>query len=113
MRKLLPILGAVALVALFTTQVFAKEMNVRGRLQKTVYKDVDEALKDLTAELPLMQLIKRRMEDKTPEKRVVYIRADIDVDYGKMVQAVDTIRKQDIDKVGLVADKKKGTEPRK
>ncbi len=35
LRKLLPILGAVALVALFTTQVFAKEMNVRGRLQKT------------------------------------------------------------------------------
>ena len=35
-RKLLPILGVVALVALFTTQVFAKEMNVRGRLQKTV-----------------------------------------------------------------------------
>jgi len=34
-RKLLPILGAVALFALFTTQVFAKEINVRGRLQKT------------------------------------------------------------------------------
>ena len=37
-------------------------------------------------------------------------KADIDVDYGKVVQAVDTIRKQDIDKIGLVADKKKGTE---
>lgn len=35
-RKLIPILGAVALVALFTTQVFAKEITVRGRLQKTV-----------------------------------------------------------------------------
>jgi len=35
-RKLLPILGALALVALLTTQVFAKEINVRGRLQKTV-----------------------------------------------------------------------------
>ena len=34
-RKLLPILGAVALFAFFTTQVFAKEINVRGRLQKT------------------------------------------------------------------------------
>src|SRR6267143_4820051 len=34
-RKLLPILGAVALFALFTTQVFAKEINVRGQLQKT------------------------------------------------------------------------------
>jgi len=31
-----PILGAVALVALLATQVFAKEVTVRGRLQKTV-----------------------------------------------------------------------------
>jgi len=35
-RKLIPILGVVALVALFTTQVFAKEITVRGRLQRTV-----------------------------------------------------------------------------
>ena len=61
----------------------------------------------------LGDVIKRRMEGKTPEKRVVYIKADIDVDYGKVVQAIDTIRKQDIDKVGLVADRKKGTEPPK
>jgi biopolymer transport protein TolR len=58
----------------------------------------------------LGDVIKRRMEGKTPEKRVVYIKADVDVDYGKVVQAIDTIRKQDIDKVGLVADKKKGAE---
>jgi biopolymer transport protein TolR len=58
----------------------------------------------------LGDVIKRRMEGKTPEKRVVYIKADVDVDYGKVVEAIDTIRKQDIDKVGLVADKKKGTE---
>ena len=35
-RKLKSILGAVALIALFTTQVFAKEITVRGRLQRTV-----------------------------------------------------------------------------
>ena len=35
-RKLLSILGGVALVALLTTQIFANEMAVRGRLQKTV-----------------------------------------------------------------------------
>jgi len=58
----------------------------------------------------LGEVIKRRMEGKVPEKRVVYIKADVDVDYGKVVEAVDTIRKQDIDKIGLVADKKKGVE---
>jgi biopolymer transport protein TolR len=58
----------------------------------------------------LGEVVKRRMEGKVPEKRVVYIKADVDVDYGKVVEAVDTIRRQDIDKIGLVADKKKGIE---
>ncbi len=58
----------------------------------------------------LGDVVKRRMEGKVPEKRVVYIKADVDVDYGKVVEAVDTIRKQDIDRIGLVADKKKGVE---
>jgi len=35
-RKLITVLAALALVALFTTQVFAKEITVQGRLQKTV-----------------------------------------------------------------------------
>ena len=51
------------------------------------------------------------IEGRTPDKRVVYIKAGIGVDYGTVVQAIDTIRKQDIDKIGLVADKKK--EPKK
>ena len=55
----------------------------------------------------LGEVIKKRMEGKTPEKRVVYIKADVDVDYGNVVKAVDVVRKQDIDKIGLVADKKK------
>jgi uncharacterized protein YggE len=35
-RKLVTLLGTFALVALFTTQAFAKEITVRGRLQRTV-----------------------------------------------------------------------------
>ena len=61
----------------------------------------------------LGDIIKKRMEGKTPDKRIVYIRAGVDVDYGRVVQAIETIRKQDIDKIGLVADKKKGVEPPK
>ena len=56
----------------------------------------------------LGEKIKRLMEIKTPDKRIVYVKAGIDVDYGRVVQAIDTIRKQDIDKIGLVADRKKG-----
>lgn len=62
---------------------------------------------------PLDQLgdvIKRRMEGKEPAKRIVYIKSSIEVEYGQVVKAIDVIRKQDIDKIGLVADKKKGGE---
>ena len=58
----------------------------------------------------LGDVITRRMEGKTPDKRIVYIKSGIDVDYGRVVQAIETIRKQDIDKIGLVADKKKGVQ---
>ena len=58
----------------------------------------------------LGDVIKRRMEGKIPEKRIVYIKSGVDVDYGRVVQAIETIRKQDIDKIGLVADRKKGVE---
>ena len=61
----------------------------------------------------LGEIIKRRMEGKTPDKRIVYIKSGVDVDYGRVVSAIETIRKQDIDKIGLVADKKKGGEPPK
>jgi biopolymer transport protein TolR len=58
----------------------------------------------------LVDKVKKLMENKTPDKRIVYIKSGVDVDYGRVVQAIDTIRKQDIDKIGLVADKKKGAE---
>ncbi len=58
----------------------------------------------------LGERIKTMMQDKAPDKRIVYIKSGVDVDYGRVVEAIDTIRKQDIDKIGLVADKKKGVE---
>jgi biopolymer transport protein TolR len=61
----------------------------------------------------LGDVIKKRMEGKTPEKRIVYIKSGVEVDYGRVVQAIETIRRQDIDKIGLVADRKKGvTQPK-
>lgn len=57
--------------------------------------------------------VKRLMENKTPDKRIVYIKSGIDVDYGRVVDAIKTIRKQDIDKIGLVADQKKGVDKTK
>lgn len=57
--------------------------------------------------------IKKLMENKTPEKRIVYIKSGVEVDYGRVVDAIKVIRKQDIDKIGLVADQKKGVDKAK
>jgi biopolymer transport protein TolR len=56
----------------------------------------------------LGEKIQTMMKDKAPDKRIVYIKSGVEVDYGTVVQAIDVIRKQDIDKIGLVADKMKG-----
>lgn len=62
-------------------------------------------------QFPLSELgtkIQTMMKDKAPDKRIVYIKSGVEVDYGTVVEAIDIIRKQDIDKIGLVADRKKG-----
>jgi biopolymer transport protein TolR len=56
--------------------------------------------------------IKKLMEGKTPDKRIVYIKSGVEVNYGTVVEAINIIRKQDIDKIGLVADRKKGGQPK-
>ena len=56
----------------------------------------------------LGEKVKTMMRDKAPDKRIVYIKSGVEVEYGTVVKAIDTIRKQDLDKIGLVADRKKG-----
>ncbi len=60
---------------------------------------------------PLEELgerINTLMKDKAPDKRIVYIKSGVDVEYGTVVRAIDVVRKQDIERIGLVADRKKG-----
>lgn len=64
--------------------------------------------KDRYSKEVLGEKIKKLMENTTADKRIVYIRSGIGVNYGTVVQAIEIIRQQDIDKIGLVADKKKG-----
>ncbi len=56
----------------------------------------------------LGEKIKKLMDGKLPEKKIVYIKSGVGVNYGTVVETIDIIRKQDIDKIGLVAEKKKG-----
>ena len=56
----------------------------------------------------LADKVKEKMKGRSPDKKIVYIKADVAVKYETVVKAIDTIRKQEVDKIGLVADKKKG-----
>jgi biopolymer transport protein ExbD/biopolymer transport protein TolR len=56
----------------------------------------------------LGEKINRLMERKTSEEKIVYIKSGIGVDYGDLVEVINIIRKQGVDKIGLVADRKKG-----
>lgn len=56
--------------------------------------------------------IETKMADKTrAEERVVYIKGDAQANYGSIVEAVNIIREAGIDRIGLVADKKKDGAP--
>jgi biopolymer transport protein TolR len=52
--------------------------------------------------------LKKLMERKGEAEKIVYIKSGVGVDYGRVVEVLNIIRKQDIERIGLVADKKKG-----
>jgi biopolymer transport protein ExbD/biopolymer transport protein TolR len=56
----------------------------------------------------LRDQITQTMENKRPEERIVYIKSDVNANYGSVVEVINTIRQAGIDQIGLVADKKKG-----
>ena len=52
--------------------------------------------------------IDKKMESKAADERIVYIRSDVNSNYGTVVDIINTIRESGIDQIGLVADKNKG-----
>jgi biopolymer transport protein TolR len=47
------------------------------------------------------------LQDKKEEDRIVYIKSGVGVSYGDVVNVINEVRKLGVDKIGLVADKKK------
>ncbi len=45
---------------------------------------------------------------KTEDDRIVYIKSGVNVHYGDVVNVINEVRSIGVDKIGLVADKKKG-----
>jgi len=48
---------------------------------------------------------------KNEEDKIVYIKSGVSVSYGEVVNVINEVRKLGVDKIGLVADKKKGGPP--
>ena len=48
---------------------------------------------------------------KNEADRIVYIKSGVGVSYGDVVNVINEVRKLGVDKIGLVADKKKGGKP--
>ncbi|HEV2913705.1 MAG TPA: biopolymer transporter ExbD [Pyrinomonadaceae bacterium] len=63
--------------------------------------------KDQLAKDDLAPRIERMMKNKQEADRIVYIKSGVGVSYGNVVEIINIIRKGGIDKIGLVADKKK------
>jgi biopolymer transport protein TolR len=55
--------------------------------------------------------IDEKMATKQPEDKIVYIRSDVNANYGAVVDTINLIRDAGIDQIGLVADKAKGGAP--
>lgn len=76
-----------------------------GKLYQRQSRDVGDRVERTetvinTQELPAK--IEQSMEGKTPDRRIVYLKCDVNASYENVLQILDIIRKADVDKVGLV-----------
>jgi biopolymer transport protein ExbD/biopolymer transport protein TolR len=63
--------------------------------------------KDKVTKEELGPRIDNMLKKKTDAERIVYVKSGVGVSYGSVVELINVIRKQGVDKIGLVADKKK------
>ena len=63
--------------------------------------------KELVTREELGARIESAMKNKSDAERIVYVKSGIGVSYGTVVDVINVIRKQGIDRIGLVADRKK------
>ena len=56
----------------------------------------------------LKAAVEKALANKKEEDKIVYIKSGVKVSYGEVVGVINEVRKLGVDKIGLVADKKKG-----
>ena len=56
----------------------------------------------------LKTAVEKALQNKKEEDKIVYIKSGVDVSYGEVVKVINAVREKGVDKIGLVADRKKG-----
>jgi biopolymer transport protein TolR len=51
--------------------------------------------------------VEKALQNKEGKERIVYVKSGVNVSYGEVVKVINAVREKGIDKIGLVADKKK------
>jgi biopolymer transport protein ExbD len=70
--------------------------------QSRDFPDKTEKTISIITNEELPEKIKRSMDDKTPDRRIVYFKCDVNASFENVLQIFNIIRKADVDKVGLV-----------
>ena len=52
--------------------------------------------------------VEKALANKKEEDKIVYIKSGVNVNYGEVVNVINAVREKGVDKIGLVADRKKG-----
>ena len=55
----------------------------------------------------LKSQVEKALQAKKEDERIVYVKSGVNVSYGEVVKVINAVREKGIDKIGLVADKKK------
>jgi len=55
----------------------------------------------------LKSAVEKALSTKKEEDKIVYIKSGVEVSYGEVVKVINAVREKGVDKIGLVADKKK------
>src|SRR5882724_1719561 len=56
----------------------------------------------------LKTAVEKALANKKEEDKIVYIKSGVNVSYGEVVKVINAVREKGVDKIGLVADRKKG-----
>ncbi len=55
----------------------------------------------------LKAAVEKALANKKEEDKIVYIKSGVNVSYGEVVKVINAVREKGVDKIGLVADRKK------